>query len=313
MLDVPDEDGVRRLLRPEPRERPSLGGPLRLDHLPPGEGRRPEVTDLAQTLEVGQRTEGLLDVRVRLGSVDLVQVDVVRAQAPEAVLHLARDPDPGVAPLVPARPHVAVDLGRQDDLLAAALQRPPDELLGLAGRVHVRRVDEVDTAVDRRVDHPDAVVDVRVAPAPEHHRSQAVRADAQARPAQCSVLHSPPFAMRTFAITRPGDAPPAVEAGTLTCGCVVAAATDPTSAASAHARLRVLPRSKDAGPTTKGSEPARLERRWRDRPVQGLSACPQGWFCEIAAGGRQWSARRHPRRPGRHTAGTTNLQLRGVN
>ena len=104
MLDVPDEDGVWRLLRPEPRERPSLGGPLPLDHLPPREGRRAEVPDLAQTLEVGQRAEGLLDVGVRLGAVDLVQVDVVRAQAPEAVLHLARDPDPRVAPLVPPGP-----------------------------------------------------------------------------------------------------------------------------------------------------------------------------------------------------------------
>jgi hypothetical protein len=65
--------------------------------------------------------------------VDLVQVDVVSAQAPEAVLHLARDPDPGVAPLVPAGPHVAVDLGRQDDLVAAVLQGPPDDLLGLPG------------------------------------------------------------------------------------------------------------------------------------------------------------------------------------
>jgi hypothetical protein len=80
MLDVPDEDGVRRLLRPEPREPPSLGGPLRLDHLLSGEGRRAEVPDLAERLEVGQRAQGLLDVRVRLGSVDLVQVDVIRAR-----------------------------------------------------------------------------------------------------------------------------------------------------------------------------------------------------------------------------------------
>ncbi len=35
-------------------------------------------------------------------------------------------------------------------------------------------------------------------------------------------------------------------------------------------------------------------RRWRGRPVKWLSDPTQGWFCEVAAGARQSSTRRHP-------------------
>lgn len=58
-------------------------------------------------------------------------------------------------------------------------------------------------------------------------------------------------------------------------------------------------------------EPAHLERRWRGPPVKGVECFPtQGRFFGVAAEARQSSTRRHLRRPGRHNAGITNLQVR---
>jgi hypothetical protein len=72
--------------------------------------------------------------------------------------------------------HAAVDLGREHDVVAPVLQRLADDLLGLAARVHVGGVDEVDPRVEGAVDDLDRVVVVRVAPAAEHHGAEAQRA-----------------------------------------------------------------------------------------------------------------------------------------
>jgi len=64
-----------------------------------------------------------------------------------------------------------------EHLVAAAAQRLADDLLRLPSRVHVRGVDEVDSAVQRGVDDPDAVLVIGIAPRAEHHRAEAVRAD----------------------------------------------------------------------------------------------------------------------------------------
>ena len=97
---------------------------------------------------------------------DLVQVDVIGAEAAQAVLDLPHDPDARVPLVVASRTHPAVHLRGEDHLVAPALQRAADDLLGLAVGVHVGRVHEVDAAVDRRVDGGDAVVDVGVPHAP---------------------------------------------------------------------------------------------------------------------------------------------------
>src|SRR5207249_10581700 len=51
----------------------------------------------------------------------------------------------------------------QHDLVAPALERLADDLLGFAVRVHVGRVDEIDPAVDRGIDDPRRLVVVAVA------------------------------------------------------------------------------------------------------------------------------------------------------
>ena len=169
---------------------PPLGRPLRLHDLRGRERRRAEVEDLAGPLQVGERVERLLDLGVGRGAVDLVQVDVVGLQPAQARLDLAHQPAPAVAALVGVLAHRPVRLGRQHDVLAAALQGLADDLLGLPRRVHVGGVDDVDPGVERRVDDPDGVVVVGVAPRAEHHRAERERADLDAGTAERAHLHA---------------------------------------------------------------------------------------------------------------------------
>src|SRR5207247_7375689 len=82
------------------------------------------------------------------------------------------------------------ELGGEDDVVAAAAgERLADDLLGLASRVDICGVDEVDTGAEGGVDDADAVVVVRVAPGAEHHGAEAQRADGDAGAAEGSVLH----------------------------------------------------------------------------------------------------------------------------
>ena len=80
-------------------------------------------------------------------------------------------------------------LRRQHDVVAAALERLADDLLGLAGGVDVGGVDEVDPGVQRAVDDADRVVVVGVAPGAEHHRAEAELRDLDAGASERAVVH----------------------------------------------------------------------------------------------------------------------------
>jgi len=80
-FDPAAEDGVGRLLGAEPREAAPLGDPLGLDDAGRGSLRCADRADLAVADQVGQRREGLLDIGARVGTVELVQVDVVGLKA----------------------------------------------------------------------------------------------------------------------------------------------------------------------------------------------------------------------------------------
>ena len=85
-----------------------------------------------------------------------------------------------------------MELGGQHDVVAPAAQRLADDLLVLAGAVHVGGVDEVDAGVERAVDDPRALVAVAVAPHAEHHRAEPEAADPDAGRAErsrYSALH----------------------------------------------------------------------------------------------------------------------------
>ena len=156
-LDAAGEDRVGRLLADEALEAALAGDPLGLHDLRRRVGRGADVAHLALGHEVGQRAERLVVVGPRVPAVDLVEVDPVGLQALQRGLDLAHDPAPRVAGLVRVVAHRAVELGGEDDVVAPVVggQRLADDLLGLAARVDVGGVDEVDARVERPVDDPD--------------------------------------------------------------------------------------------------------------------------------------------------------------
>ena len=188
-LDPADEDRVRRLLADEALQAPVARDPLRLDNGRGREGRGAEVADLALLDEVGERSERLVEIGVRVVAVDLVEVDPVRLEPPQRVLDLMDDPAARVAAAVRIVAHRHVHLAREHDVVAAPGERLADDLLRLALRVDVGGVDEVDPGVEGRVDDPDRLVVVGVAPGAEHHRAEAQLADRDAGAPQGSVFH----------------------------------------------------------------------------------------------------------------------------
>jgi len=85
--------------------------------------------------------------------------------------------------------HVALELGGEYEVVAAPLEGLAHDLLGLAGRVDIGGVDEVDAGIERGVDDGGAVVVVGIVHAPEHHRPQAEVADLDPGVSQTAVLH----------------------------------------------------------------------------------------------------------------------------
>jgi len=82
-FDAAVEDGIGRLLGVEPREAAPLGHPLGLDDAGDRGLRGADRADFAAADQVGQCSEGLLDIDididigVGIGAVQLIEVDVV--------------------------------------------------------------------------------------------------------------------------------------------------------------------------------------------------------------------------------------------
>jgi hypothetical protein len=188
VFDAAVEEVVGRLFADETGEAAPVGYPVALHQLPGGEGRRADVPDLALADEVIEGVQRLLDGGLLLGPVDLVEVNVVRLQAPQTGLHLLEDVLPVVAPVVRPVPHAAVHLGRQDHPLAPAAGE------GLAHRhlrcaavgVDVGGVEEIDARVQGGVHDADGLV-LRGA-SPEHHAAQTEGRHAHPCAAQQPVL-----------------------------------------------------------------------------------------------------------------------------
>ena len=134
-----------------------------------------------------ERAERLLERRLAVPLVDLVEVDVVGAQPAQARLArldqvMTRQPR-----VVRAAAHRKPRLGRDQHTVAASLQRLADDLLRRARRVDVGRVDHVDAGVERHVDLPLGAGEVDLADAAElpaaceAHRPEDQLGDAQPR------------------------------------------------------------------------------------------------------------------------------------
>src|SRR5262249_36933633 len=138
-----------------------LGAP----HLIDVEVGHANVADLAFLLQFGQRLPALLNLIVRIGPVNLIQIDGLHAQPAQAGLALAADrvgfqavtDPPGLVP-----DHAA--LAEAVRPVAHPFQRPRHALLAVAQAVDGRRVDPVDARVQRLVDGGDRVAVVLAAP-----------------------------------------------------------------------------------------------------------------------------------------------------
>ena len=141
-----------------------------------------EVAHLAGRDQLGHRADGLLDRDGLVDAVLVVEVDVVDAEPLQRgvargadVLGAAVDADPGAV----GEPLVA-ELGGQLDLVAAAGDRPADELLVGERAVHVGGVEEGHAEVERSVDGGEAGRLVGAAVELRHaHAAEAERGDVE--------------------------------------------------------------------------------------------------------------------------------------
>ena len=193
-LDSTCERRVRRLLARRSRHPELFGAPVHVVDLRRRERRCPDRTDLARGDELVEGGECLVDRRRRIGSVHLVEVDVIHLQPAQAVVAGLLDPPPRQPAAVRIAGHRVSHLRRQHDPVASPDQRLAEDRLGCTVVVHVGRVEQRDARIDRPVDHAMALVDVGVAPAPEHHRAERDRRDLHAAvpEATCRQVHTSP-------------------------------------------------------------------------------------------------------------------------
>ena len=126
------------------------------DRVRPGLGQA-DVADLALGDELGQGADGVLDRRVRVDAVLVVEVDVVGAEPLQRTLDRGADVR-GTAVEVPraaAGVGDEAELRRQHDLVAAVLDGAADEFLVGVRPVDLGGVDERDAQVERPVDRAD--------------------------------------------------------------------------------------------------------------------------------------------------------------
>ena len=138
--------------------------------------RQPERAYLALLDQPLHRADGVLDRRVRVDAVLVVEVDDVDAEALQARLaglhHVLRPPVHAL--LAVGLLHLA-ELGGDDRLAApSVLERLAEQGLVMSPAVHVGGVEERHALVDGMADHGDRLVVVRVAVDARHrHQPQA--------------------------------------------------------------------------------------------------------------------------------------------
>ena len=209
-LDHAIDQVVARLDAVEPHHVSPVTQPERPRQLPGGEVAAAQVAHLTPPHQVIQRVERLFQWGRGIPGMDLIQVDIVRLQAPQAGLDLLEDRRAGEPLSVRPLSHPAPDLGRQDHSVAPAVQGLADDLLAAAAAVDVRGVQKVDPRVERAVDHTQG--EGLVGLIAEGHAAQAQLRDFDAGAAHAAVVHTASFSNGTVgsslvpAITRGNSA-----------------------------------------------------------------------------------------------------------
>ena len=144
-----------------------------------------------------QRLERLLDRRLVVPAMRLVEIDVIRAEPFQAGVDLVHDRLSRQALAVRVVAHLAVHLGGDHHLLAPGkvLQRAAGDLLAGAERIDVRRVEEVDAGLERLLEERPARLLVErpaMRAALDRAVGHAAKADArdfEAGPPEIDIIH----------------------------------------------------------------------------------------------------------------------------
>src|SRR5271155_4029269 len=144
--------------------------------------------------QIVERPQRLLERRVAVPSMHLVKIDVIGLQPAETPLHFAHDVYAGRAAPVEILAHGETDFRGYDDLVSHSLQGVAHQNLTLPEAVHVRRIDEVDSALQGYLHHAGCVLLTKVAhvhPAAELHRAKTHLAHNEPSIPQFSIPHLP--------------------------------------------------------------------------------------------------------------------------
>jgi len=164
--------------------------------LPRPHRRGPEIADLAGLDDVVQRLHRLLDRRVRIEAVDLVEIDVVGTEPGQRCVDLLHHGSPGEPSTAGSVAHRLEELRREHDVITTGvrLEGAAHDLLGAAVPVDVGGVPEGDAELDRLSEDR---LPCLVAQGPRHpgtvaeaHAPQSDPADLQPRRPELYLLHN---------------------------------------------------------------------------------------------------------------------------
>ena len=154
VLGLAGLERVVDLLADEAREAHAVGHRERLHDVPAGVIRAADVADLAGTDEVVERGQRLLERRLAVPLMELVEVDPVGLEPLEARLAGGDQVMARIAAVVRPGAHREAGLGGDQHVAALLAQRLADDLFGRAGGIDVGGVDHVDPGVEADGDVP---------------------------------------------------------------------------------------------------------------------------------------------------------------
>src|SRR5262245_51236079 len=153
--------------------------------------REPEPAHLALAHQLGHGADGVFDRHLGVDAVQVIEVDVVDAEVPQARLAGLRHVlGPAVVALAPVGQVEIAELRGEDGLTAPALQRPAEKVLVAAFHVAVGGVEEGDAEIERALHRLE--LDLVVAAAEMGRgaaRAQADRRHGRPARAELAVLH----------------------------------------------------------------------------------------------------------------------------